>query len=179
MPTLGLSAAFTIGTNLLGIRNDPYMAFNFLVEIEGLVVGGFTDVTGLQGETEVFPHREGGLNEYVHQLPGPMRYPQNLQLKYGVTDLPTLWLWFHDVSQGLVKRKNGTIYLLDRQGLPAMWWDFLQAYPVRWIGPELRAGNNAVAVETMELAHNGIVKPQDSTLFSAARGIASVGAQLF
>ena len=62
MTTLGLNAAFTAGTNLLGIRNDPYFAFNFLVEIEGLVSWGFTEVTGLQVETEVEDYREGGRN---------------------------------------------------------------------------------------------------------------------
>ncbi len=55
---------------LLGIRNDPYMPFNFLVEIEGLLVGGFTEVTGLTVETETEDFREGGVNEYVHKLPG-------------------------------------------------------------------------------------------------------------
>jgi len=75
MTTLGINAAFSAGSNLLGIRNDPYMAFNFLVEIEGLVVGGFTEVTGLQIETVVETYREGGLNEYEHKLAGPTRYP--------------------------------------------------------------------------------------------------------
>ena len=170
MPSLGLNAAFAAATNLLGVRNDPYMAFNFMVEIEGMLVGGFSEVTGLQVETVFETYREGGLNEYEHKLAGPTRYPSNLILKHGLTDIETLWSWHQDVTQGKVERKNGTIYLLDRQRLPAMWWDMIGAYPVKWVGPELRADSNTVAVETVELVHKGISKPTLSTLLSAARG---------
>ena len=178
MTTLGINAAFSLGTNLLGIRNDPYIAFNFLVEIEGLLVGGFTEVTGLQIETEVKEYREGGLNEYVHKLAGPTRYPSNLVLKHGLTDIETLWSWHQDVTLGMIERKNGTIYLLDRQGIPAMWWDFMEAYPVKWTGPELRADSNTVAVEAIELVHKGISKPMLSSMVSGARGVIGGAAQL-
>ena len=173
MTTLGISA----GINLLGIRNDPYIAFNFLVEIEGLLVGGFTEITGLQIETEVKDYREGGLNNYIHKLAGPTRYPSNLILKHGLTDIETLWNWHQDVTQGIIKRKNGTIYLLDRQRIPAMWWDFMEAYPVKWSGPELLANSNTVAIETIELVPNGISKPTLSSLMSEARGIIGGAAQ--
>lgn len=135
MTTLGINAAFAAGSNLLGIRNDPYMAFNFLVEIEGLLVGGFSEVSGLQVETVIETYREGGLNEYEHKLAGPTRYPSNLILKHGLTDVETLWNWYQEVTQGIIERKNGTIYLLDQRRLPAMWWDFMEAYPVKWTGP--------------------------------------------
>jgi phage tail-like protein len=170
MATLGLNAAATLAANLLGVRNDPYASFNFLVEIEGLILGGFTEVNGLQVETVVLDYQEGGQNEYVHKLPGPARYPANLTLKRGLTDIETFWSWHQDVVAGKIERKNGTIYLLDREGLPAMWWDFKQAYPVKWSGPELRAENGAVAVETVELVHRGIAKPARSSNLSALRG---------
>lgn len=179
MTTLGLNAAFSAASNLLGIRLDPYMAFNFLVEIEGLLVGGFSEVTGLEIETEVENYREGGLNDYVHKLAGPTNYPSNLILKHGLIDIETLWSWHQDVTQGIIERKNGTIYLLDQQQLPAMWWDFREAYPVKWLGPQLRADANAVAIETVELVHRGIVKPGASSLLSAARGAIGATVQLF
>ena len=153
------------------VRNDPYLSFNFFVEIEGLIVGGFSEVGGLQVETQVHDYQEGGQNEFVHRLPGPARYPSNLVLKRGLTDAQTLWSWHQDVIAGEIERRNGTIYLLDRAGVPAKWWDFKQAYPVKWSGPELRADSNAVAVETIELAHRGISKPALSTAISAVRGI--------
>jgi phage tail-like protein len=171
VPVLGFNAALAAATSLLGVRNDPYMAFNFLVEIEGLVVGGFSEVNGLQVETVVETYREGGLNDYEHKLYGPTRYPSNLILKHGLTDIDTLWRWHQDVTQGVIERKNGTIYLLNRERLPAMWWNFQQAYPVKWTGPDLRADGSNVAVETVELVHRGIVKPKASSLLSAAQGI--------
>jgi phage tail-like protein len=171
MTSLGINAAFSAGSNLLGTRNDPYMAFNFLVEIEGLLVGGFSEVTGLQIETVVETYREGGLNEYEHKLAGPSRYPSNLILKRGLTDIEILWCWHQDVIQGNIERKNGTIYLLDRQRLPAMWWNVLEAYPIKWSGPELRAETSTIAVESVELVHKGISKPTLSSLVSTTRGI--------
>jgi phage tail-like protein len=173
MPSLGLNAAFNIATNLLGVRNDPYAAFNFMVEIEGLLVGGFSEVSGLQLEAEVQDYREGGQNAYMHRLPGPARYPQNLTLKRGLTDIDTLWAWQQDVAQGKIKRRNGTIYLLNRMGIPTMWWDFLGAYPVRWAGPEFRADSNTVAFETVELAHRGLSKPSIADLAGKAFGAIS------
>ena len=178
MTTLGVNAAFSAGSSLLGIRYDPYMAFVFLIEIEGLLVGGFSEVNGLQIETVIETYREGGLNEYEHKLAGPTRYPSNLILKHGLTDIETLWSWHQDVTQGQIRRRNGTIYLLDHQRRPAMWWDFMGAYPIKWSGPELRADSNTVAVETVELVHRGISKPMLSSLVSAMRAAAGVASQL-
>jgi phage tail-like protein len=178
VPSLGLNAAYSVATNMLGVRLDPFAAFNFLVEIEGLLVGGFSEVGGLQIETEFQDYREGGLNEYIHKLPGPTRYPQNLVLKHGLTAIDALWDWHQEVVQGTVKRRNGTIYLLDRQGLPLMWWDFLQAYPVRWTGPDLRADTSEVAFETVELVHRGITKPQASRALAGAQAALGVASQL-
>jgi phage tail-like protein len=156
VPTLGQGAPSRSRSGPLGVRGDPYAGFSFLVEIEGLLVGGFSEVSGLQVETEVQSYREGGLNAYVHKLPGPAHYPQNLVLKRGLTDVDTLWSWCQDVARGEIQRRNGTIYLLGRGGRPAIAWNFLGAYPVRWAGPEFRAGSANVAFETIELVHHGI-----------------------
>ncbi len=142
----------------VGDRIDPYLSFNFLVEIEGLVVGGFNEVTGLALEVEVEEYREGGLNAYVHKLAGPARYPNNLVLKHGLTDSDTLWNWQQDVASGNILRRNGSIMLLDSASEEQWRWNFVDAYPVRWLGPVLRAGSAEVAIETLELAHRGLSK---------------------
>jgi phage tail-like protein len=142
----------------VGTRKDPYLNFTFLVEIEGMVVGGFTEVSGLHVEVEVKDYREGGLNDYIHKLPGPTRYPSNLILKRGLTDAETLLKWHREVNQGIINRKNGSIVLLDSSGEETWRWNFVQAYPVKWSGPDLRAGTAEVAVETLELAHHGLIK---------------------
>jgi phage tail-like protein len=168
MLSLGLNAAFSLVTNLLGVRADPYQVFNFLVEIEGVLAGGFSECSGLQVETEYYDYREGGVNEYVHRFPGPTKYPP-LTLKHGLTLIDGLWTWHQEVVQGEVNRKNGTIYLMDRSGIPTMWWDFKEAYPVKWTGPDLRANSGEVAFESVELAHRGLSRP---TLAGLVAGIA-------
>ena len=169
MAVFGLGAAAAVGKKVLGVRNDPYAGFGFLVEIEGLLAGGFSEVSGLQIETTVETYKEGGLNDYQHKLAGPTNYPSNLVLKSGITDFVLMWSWYDDVRAGTIKRRNGSIYLLDRKGLPAMWWDFAAAYPVKWSGPEFRADSNSVAVESIELVHRGITRPAASNAMSAAR----------
>jgi len=137
-------------------RNDPFMGFNFIVEIKGVTVGGFSEVTGLQVEVELQEYREGGLNEYIHKLAGPTRYPSNLILKHGITDKQELWAWHLDVRKGIFTRKNGAIILLNTSGTEVWRWNFVDAYPSRWSGPDLRANASEVAVETLELVHRGL-----------------------
>ncbi|NJP11940.1 MAG: phage tail protein [Leptolyngbyaceae cyanobacterium RU_5_1] len=175
VPSLGLNAAFSLATNLLGLRTDPYQAFNFLIEIENILVGGFSECTGLQVETEITPYREGGVNEYEHRFIGPAKNPP-LILKHGLTQIDGLWLWHQEIVQsintGKVSRRNGTIYLLDKKKVPVMWWNFKEAFPYKWTGPELRADSGNIAFETVELAHRGLSRP---TLGSV---IAGIGAEL-
>lgn len=138
-------------------RVDPYLGFSFLVEIQGLIVGGFSEVSGLQAETEFEEIREGSVNDHLHKLPKITKYP-NLALKRGVTDSETLWMWHQDVSRGKVERRSVFIVLLDEEGMEKWRWAFIDAYPVKWTGPDLKADGNAVALESLELAHNGIRK---------------------
>jgi phage tail-like protein len=137
-------------------RKDPFLTFNFAVEIQGLVVGGFAEISGLQAEIEVQDYREGGVNEFIHKRAGPARYPSNLVLKRGMTDATALWSWYCDVMQGKVERKNVSVMLMNSAGEEQQRWNFQRAYPVKWAGPNLRASASEVAVETLELAHDGL-----------------------
>ena len=173
----GANSAFAVGKNLLDMRYDPYMSFNFLVEIDGLLVGGFRKVSGLDITIDVETYREGGRNDWAHKFPGAAMQ-SDLTLEHGLTDIDALWQWHHDVSQGRITRRNGTIYLLDRQRMPAMWWDFRRAYPIQWSGPQLDASSNEVAVESVTLAHEGIVKPPASQAVSKTRLAARTASEL-
>jgi len=84
MSSLGLNAAFSLATNLLGIRSDPYQVFNFLVEIEGILAGGFSECSGLQVETTIEEYQEGGVNDYIHRFAWRSKSPA-LILKHGLT----------------------------------------------------------------------------------------------
>jgi phage tail-like protein len=155
MAQIGLSAAVILGKSATGLRLDPFQTFNFWVEIEGILVGGFSECTGLQVETEVETYAEGGLNEYTHQFRGRAKYAP-LVLKRGLTLNEHLWRWHQDVIEGNFERKNGTIYLLNATHVPVVWWNFRKAFPSKWTGPELRANSNEVAVESVELLHQGL-----------------------
>ncbi len=179
MTTLGWNLAFSAGKGLLGIRMDPYEGFNFFVEIQGLIIGGFTEVSGLSVETGVEDYREGGLNDRVHKIPGPGSYPQNLVLKRGITAIESLWKWHQDVMKGNIKRKNGTIYVLDNRRIPYVWWDFEKAYPIKWSGPDFRSDSPSIAVESVELVHQGIKKPTFSSVWSAGRAVVSAASDVF
>ncbi len=167
LPSIGLNTAFAALTNLLGVRPDPYQAFNFLVEIEGILAGSFSECTGLQVETEFFDYREGGQNDYVHRFAGPTKYP-SLILKHGLTQIDGLWNWHQDVTQGNINRKNGTIYLLDKMHIPAMYWNFKEAFPVKYTGPDFRADSAAIAFESIELTHRGLSRPTLGSVLGAA-----------
>jgi phage tail-like protein len=139
----------------VGERRDPFLSYNFAVEIEGLVVGGFSEVSGLQAEIEVQEYREGGVNEYTLKRGGPVKYP-SLVLKQGITDQRSLWNWYRKAISGSIERKNVSILLLDSAGEEKLRWNFEKAYPIKWVGPDLRSSANEVAVESIELAHNGL-----------------------
>jgi phage tail-like protein len=171
---LGVNAVFAAASGALGVRLDPYIAYNFLVEIDGLLVGGFREVRGLESNVEVKEYAEGGVNAYLHKIPGETRYP-NLVLSRGLTDLDTLWGWYDDVSHGIIQRRNATIMLLDGQRLPVMWWDVRGALPVKWTGPTFNAESGGqVAVESVELVHQGFVKPAMSRMLSAGRAAGQI-----
>jgi len=136
---------------------DPYKVFRFVVEIDGLRVAGFSEVTGLESRTEVEDYREGGVNDYVHKLAKETRYP-NLTLKRGITDAADLWAWHQQVVDGDVQRKTVSVVLLNEVGQEKWRWIFRDAYPVKWNGTDLNAAGNTVAVESVELAHHGMTK---------------------
>lgn len=141
-----------------GKRKDPYLGCRFLVEISGLVAGGFSEVSGLQVETETEDHREGGVNEFILKVPKGTKHA-NLVLKRGITDSDVLWSWHQKVVKGEIERKSGSIILLDSGTGEERWrWNFVDAYPVKWSGSDFKADGNAVSIETLELVHDGLAK---------------------
>lgn len=136
----------------------PSLAAFFRIEIESLVVGGFSECTGLQVETEVEEHREGGLNEYSHKLPKGSKFG-TITLKRGFINSDELWNWNQKVVTGVAnQRKDISIILTDRQGQDICRWNVDQALPVKWNSSEFKADANSVLVETIELVHNGFTK---------------------
>jgi len=136
-------------------RHDPVLSFQFIVEIKGVSVAGFSEVSGLDVESAVETFREGGELRFEQQLVGWMKFPSRIVLKRGIADSEELWSWHQDVTRGIVTRKDVSIVLRDSAGNKVRKWIFHQAVPVKWVGPQLRASSSEVAVETLELIHRG------------------------
>lgn len=136
-------------------RVDPYGNFNFLVEIDNIAKASFQEVSGLATDTNVIEYREGGDPTHVRKLPGLIRY-SNIVLKRGFTQDTALWNWFSSVVKGNVQRANGAIILLDNARNPVLRWTFVNGWPCKWEGPHLNAKSNEIAIETLEIAHEGL-----------------------
>ncbi len=138
-----------------GNRVDPFVAFRFAVQIDALAVGGFSECSGLALETEVQDYAEGGLNTHLRKLASRTKQT-NLTFKRGIVDR-LVWEWYFRVVQGTVDRRNGSIVVRDPAGgEDVLTWHFQRAFPVKWQGPELNASQSSVAVETVELCHEGL-----------------------
>jgi phage tail-like protein len=116
-------------------------------------------------------YQEGGMNSYVHKFPTRTVYP-NLVLTRGLTAIDTLWNWYWSTTQGVIVQLSGTIMLLDRKRLPITWWNFKDAYPVKWVGPQFNASSDSqVAVERIEFVHRGITKPFAAQALALSRTV--------
>ena len=139
--------------------NNPthHPSFRFAVEIDNITEAAFSECSGLKVEVEMKEYREGGQNNFVHRLPGPVRYT-NLSLKRGITYSKDFWQeWFKKISTGDFRecRRPLSIVLFDAGGNEVKRWNISNACPVRWSGPDFKADGNAVAIETLELVHDG------------------------
>ncbi len=138
-----------------GTRKDPYSQFNFLVEIDGVTKAGFSEVSGLTTDSNVMEYREGNEITTVRKLPGLMKYTP-VVCKRGWTSDQSLWTWRKQVIDGSTKRASGSIVLLDEARKPALRWNFREGWPSKWEGPTLNAKTSEVAIETLEIAHEGL-----------------------
>ena len=136
-------------------RDNPYGEYNFLVELSGIAVAGFSEVSGLSAESTVIEYRTGAdrVNS-VRKIPGLTKYP-NIVLKRGVSGDLTLWQWISQTIQGNVQRVDGSIVLLDEARNPVLRWNFRRGWPCRHEGPSLSAKGGQVAIETLEICHEG------------------------
>ncbi|MBI4539737.1 MAG: phage tail protein [Gemmatimonadetes bacterium] len=134
-----------------GERNDPYGAFNFLVEIDGVTVAGFSEASGLTSETDVVEYRTGAEDITVRKLPGLKKFT-NIMLKRGFTASDELWQWRKAVMDGQTQRQSGTIVLLNEAREAAIKWTFREGWPSKWEGPAFNAKTSEVAIETLEIA---------------------------
>jgi phage tail-like protein len=135
-----------------GIQSFP--AFRFVVQIGNEAVAAFTECSLPAIEWEVEEVKEGGLNTYVHQLPG-YRKSGRISLKNGVakSDLVT---WYIEAMQENFMRRSITVTLLDSKKEAVLSWHISGAYPVKWGSPQLSSDSNTIAIQTLEFAFGDI-----------------------
>jgi len=137
-------------------RDDPYLNFNFRVEIDGVTIAGFSEADLPAGRIEAVAYREGtDKSSAAKLLPGRVEWGP-VVLRRGFTGDPTLFAWWSEVLQGNVTRRNVSIVLLDEARNNVARWLVHRAWPQKWDGPDLRGLGNDVAIETLELAHEGV-----------------------
>jgi phage tail-like protein len=152
-----------------GIRIDPVPGFNFYISlidssstlalatsaVSAFVGGGFSECSGLDATLQVEEYMEGGENRYAHKFPSRMTYG-NISLKHGITFAEDLWNWHAAYTSGTGKRRDGVITLLDEMQLPIKTWVFKRGLPLKWTGPTLNASQSAIAIESLEIMHEGL-----------------------
>lgn len=139
-----------------GERVDPFRGFNFRVEIDGITLGSFSECSGLVAEGDAVDYREGtDMRSNVRKLIGLRKY-QNIVLKRGYTTNAEFWTWNTNIQNGIADRRSGSIILMNEARQDVMRWNFENAWINKVEGPALKASGNEVAMESVELIHEGI-----------------------
>lgn len=133
--------------------SDPLRASLFRVEIDGIITASFRSCSGLRVESEVFEYAEGGFNQGARKLPGPAKV-SNIVLRRGLINSGELWEWWDSYLRGdkKVSRRSGSIIVCDDNQSELLRWNFHQAWPVKWEGPDLDGRSAEGALETLEIA---------------------------
>lgn len=155
------------------LRSDPLLNHNFIVSlldtsstmagfgsaalsaISDVLLGGFSECSGLEMSMKVEDYNEGGNNATVLKFPGRMSWG-NLTLKKGVGSSSALWDWGYGFVVGKGKRRDGLVVLLNELHVPNNIWFFRRGLPLKYSGPSLNATQSSVAIESIEIAHEGI-----------------------
>jgi phage tail-like protein len=139
----------------------PIPKFHFQAEWGGVRIG-FTEVSGLDAETEVIEYRDGASLEYSkRKIPGMQKYP-NVTMKRGVFASDNDYFkWWNTVALNTVERRSVTISLLNEKHEPVMVWKVKNAWPAKIASTDLKADGNEIAIESIELAHDGLVIQND------------------
>jgi len=149
----------------MAVRKDPPRVYNFVISLvesgstsalaQSVVVGGFSECSGLEMQLKTEDYEEGGSNGTVLHFPKRINW-SNLRFKRGAALSDELWRWHYGFVEGRGKRRDGTITLLDDARKPVAVWQFRRGLPVKWTGPALNATQNQVAIEELEIAHEGL-----------------------
>jgi phage tail-like protein len=160
-----------MNVNPTGKRVDPVLGYNFLVSlvestsslatvavtigIKQPPVAGFSECSGLEMTLQLDDYEEGGNNGLVRKFPKRIHWT-NIRLKRGAAGSTDLWDWHYSYVIGDGKRRDGTITLQNELHQPIRTWTFRRGLPVKWAGPSMNAAQSQIAIEELEIAHEGL-----------------------
>ena len=140
---------------------DPLVSYTFCLEIDGIQAAFFSEGAGFDSEVAVIEHRENGAGgkEIIRKLPGQKKW-SDITLKRGSTNALDLWEWHKKILDGdiLGARKNGSVVIYDTMLKEVARFNFVNGWPSKWQGPDLKAGDSNVALESITIAHEGLVR---------------------
>jgi phage tail-like protein len=139
-----------------GDRKDPFRGYNFKLEFEGLSQARFMEASGLEAHLEG-TGKEAQTADHPQKIPGSHKVG-DVTLKRGILQDTNLWNWYDSVAQGQPRRKNGSIVLIDENGEEKVRWSFVNGWVTKWTGPTFNADANDVAIETLQIAHEGLTR---------------------
>ena len=137
----------------------PHGKFRFRVEIEGLSAGGFSEVSGFDASIDVIEYREGDMVTTPMKIPGLKKYG-NITMKQGLVDSTVICDWMIAGVNGAVDRKTVTITLLDQEETAVASWQVINAWPTKYTAPDFNATSSEIAIESIEIAHEGMTRTQ-------------------
>ena len=134
----------------------PLPAFHFKVDWGGTSVA-FSEVTGLNIEITPIEYRSGDSPEFsTIKMPGLKKYG-NITLKRGVFASDNdYYKWMQTIKMNKPERRDVTITLLNEEHAPVMTWKVMNAWPIKISSPDMKANDNNAAIETLEIAHEGV-----------------------
>jgi phage tail-like protein len=184
-------------------RADPLLGFNFQVSITdskpaassalaGISISltgaqataGFSEISGLEATMDVESYDAGGVNGGTLKFPGRLKW-SNLVFKRGViaqrpiSDTSDFWTWLQSFLDGQGVRKDGVITLMDESGAPALAWSWRRGLPVKWTGATMNAQQSQIAIEQLDIAHEGLTRVTGGSLGLAIVGAAAAIGSLF
>jgi phage tail-like protein len=142
-------------------REDPYAGYNFEIVVNGVsddgkaVKGSFAEVSGLEVAMDPIEYRNGSEDITVRKMPGLKKFT-NVTLKRGTTGDLAFWNWIVEGMNGTIRRTEGAIVLLNESRQEVMRFNFKRGWPCKFTGPGLNAKNNEIAMETLEICHEGL-----------------------
>lgn len=142
--------------------------YRFKIEIDGVQVGGFSEVSGFSTSMNTLEYEEGGINAYVHTFVAGFKH-ENLTLKKGFLD-KSLLQWYNKIKQGQIERKSGSVILLDSKNEEVVRWNFNDAYPIKFQSDPLSALGSEIVMQSLELVHTGLSIPMDAPPTTPAAG---------